>query len=134
MKQPTIVCDSVSKKFAEQGDIYSVQNVSFSAYEDELIMLMGPSGSGKTTLISIVGGILTPSSGTCQLLGKDLSALSDDERTTFRGKHVGFMFQQFNLVPTLTALENVAIPLLLNGYSEAEAYAQAAAFLDSLGS
>ena len=67
------------------------------------------------------------------LLGRDLSTLSDEQRTTFRGKNVGFMFQQFNLVPTLTALENVAIPMLLNGYSESDAYAQAAAFLDSLG-
>ena len=133
MKQPTISCEHITKTFGTQNQSFSLHDVNFNAYEDELIMLMGPSGSGKTTLLSIIGGILKPTSGTCLVLGHNPATMNDHEKTDFRGKNIGFMFQNFNLVPTLTALENAAIPLLLHGYSNAQAYKKAGDVLSSLG-
>ncbi len=78
-------------------------------------MMMGPSGSGKTTLISIIAGILTQTSGECLLGGQDLNRQMNDAKTAYRGEHIGFVFQSFNLIPMLSCAENVAVPLLLKG-------------------
>lgn len=86
---------------------------------------MGPSGSGKTTLISIIGGILTQDSGECIVDNVDLKQLSDKEKTHFRGSHIGFVFQTFNLIPALRIEENIAIPLILNGLPRKKAYEKA---------
>lgn len=134
MKNITIECNHIAKHFQEgAGRVDILKDITFSASENELIMLMGPSGSGKTTLLSILGGLLTPSSGTCSLLGKDINALSEDERTLFRGKNIGFLFQQFNLVPTLNAIENTALPLLIAGMDRGEAGKKAEEYLARFG-
>ncbi|MBM4114247.1 MAG: ABC transporter ATP-binding protein [Phycisphaerae bacterium] len=99
----------------------------------ELVMLVGPSGCGKTTLISILAGLLTRDGGSCSVLGVDPQALRNGPRTTWRGRNVGFVFQQFNLVPTVTAQENVAIPLLIQGTPRAEAMGRAGDMLRKVG-
>ena len=99
----------------------------------ELVMLVGPSGCGKTTLISILAGLLRRDGGTCSVLGVDPQALRNGPRTAWRGRNVGFVFQQFNLVPTVTAQENVAIPLLIQGTPRAEAMARAGEMLRKVG-
>ena len=99
----------------------------------ELVMLVGPSGCGKTTLISILAGLLRRDGGTCSVLGVDPQALRNGPRTAWRGRNVGFVFQQFNLVPTVTAQENVAIPLLIQGTPRAEAMGRAGDMLCKVG-
>ncbi len=99
----------------------------------ELVMLVGPSGCGKTTLISILAGLLRRDGGTCSVLGVDPQALRNGPRTAWRGRNVGFVFQQFNLVHTVTAQENVAIPLLIQGTPRAEAMGRAGDMLRKVG-
>ncbi len=96
-------------------------------------MLVGPSGCGKTTLISVIAGILTHDEGICTIFGRDIKGMSDPERTTFRGKNIGFVFQSYNLIPVLTTAENVSVPLLLNGVPRAEALARAEEELVKVG-
>ena len=99
----------------------------------ELTLLVGPSGCGKTTLISILAATLEPTAGEVSVLGKELTRLSKREKGAFRAQNVGFVFQQFNLLPSLTAAENVAVPLVINGYSKSSAVAQAEEVLVSVG-
>ncbi len=96
-------------------------------------MLVGPSGCGKTTLISVIAGILNQDEGECTVFGHDLHHMTDKERTTYRGRNIGFVFQAYNLIPTLTARENVAVPLLIGGTPRVEALKQAGDFLDFVG-
>jgi putative ABC transport system ATP-binding protein len=98
-----------------------------------LLMLVGPSGCGKTTLISVIAAILDLDSGTCEVLGRDLQHMNQSERAHFRGVSIGFVFQLFNLLPALTAVENVAIPLLINGRSRRHAEARAREVLEAVG-
>ncbi len=130
----TIQCDHINKWF-EQGDqrVKILKDISFDAHEGEIIMLMGPSGSGKTTLLSILGGITQQNSGTCTILGTNMNKLPSDEKTIFRAKNIGFMFQNFTLIPTLTIVENTAIPLLLKGIDRQHAFDQAIGLLTQLG-
>jgi len=95
-------------------------------------MVVGPSGCGKTTLISIISGILDQDAGQCQVLDHDLTSLGPDERARFRSESIGFVFQLFNLLPTLTARENVAIPLLIQGTPRKRAFEQAQTALGSM--
>jgi putative ABC transport system ATP-binding protein len=99
----------------------------------EVLVIMGPSGSGKTTLLSILGLVLTPSEGEVLVGGRDVSAATPDELAILRRDRVGFVFQQFNLLPSLSALENVAVPLLLAGAPRGERVARAARALDLVG-
>lgn len=99
----------------------------------ELTMLVGPSGCGKTTLISIVSGILSPTSGSINLLGFDLDRMTDRDKVIFRRKHIGFIFQQYNLLPALTAAENSAMPLLAADVPHQEAISKAAEILNQIG-
>lgn len=134
MSTETIVCKNIKKSFQNGGKkIEVLHDVNMSAQEKEMIMLMGPSGSGKTTLISIIGGLLQQDSGECTVLGKPINELPDHEKTQFRGEHVGFLFQHFILVPTLTALENAAIPLLCMGADRKESLEKAAVLLEKMG-
>jgi putative ABC transport system ATP-binding protein len=96
-------------------------------------MLVGPSGCGKTTLISVITAILDHDSGNCEVFGRDLQRMSQSERAGFRGVSIGFVFQLFNLLPALTAVENVAIPLLINGISRRRAEARASEVLEAVG-
>ena len=99
----------------------------------ELLMLVGPSGSGKTTLLSIIAGILDQDAGQCAVLDHDVRTMSATERARFRGRSVGFVFQTFNLLPSLTVAENVAVPLVINGVPRKDASARARGMLDSFG-
>lgn len=99
----------------------------------ELTMLVGPSGCGKTTLISIVSGILSPTSGVINLLSYDLARMTDREKVIFRRTHVGFIFQQYNLLPALTAAENAAMPLFAADVPHQEAISQATEILNQIG-
>jgi putative ABC transport system ATP-binding protein len=107
--------------------------VDFDGFPGESVMLMGPSGSGKTTLLSIMGCILRPSSGSVRIRGQEVSRLNQRELPRIRLRHVGFIFQSFNLFRALTAAENVALPLELNGVRKGEARLRAAALLDAVG-
>lgn len=97
------------------------------------MMIVGPSGCGKTTFLSVLCGTLEFDSGAVRLFGQDLRSMRDSEVTAFRGKNVGFIFQQFNLIPTWSAVENVSIPLLLRGEKRKEAEGEATRLLDAMG-
>lgn len=99
----------------------------------EVVFLVGPSGSGKTTLLSILGCLLTPDQGSVQVLGQEVSGMSAVERTRFRGQHLGFVFQTFNLFPTLSALDNVALVLTMHGLGCGAARTRAHDLLDQVG-
>lgn len=96
-----------------------LQNITFDIEKGQTFAIVGPSGSGKTTLLGLCAGLDQPNAGTVELCGKDLNQLNQDERAQLRNKEVGFIFQNFQLLPTLTALENVSVPLELQGSKEA---------------
>ena len=111
----------------------AVRGVSLRVAAGEYVSIMGPSGSGKSTLMHMMGALDTPSTGRALFDGKDLNALSDRERSRLRRTRIGFVFQFFNLLPTLTAVENVAMPLLLGGVGRGKALKAAADSLDRIG-
>ncbi len=131
---PAVICRDVVKTYG-QGDmaVQALRGVSLEADFGELLMIVGPSGCGKTTLLSVICGTLRADSGTIELFGQTVSSMTQRELTAFRARHVGFIFQQFNLVPTLTARENVSIPRLLTGAPYAEAQREAGAILARVG-
>ena len=96
-------------------------------------LIVGPSGCGKTTLLSVIAGILNADEGAVTIFGEEVSKMTDRARTRFRARHIGFVFQQYNLLPALTAAENAAIPLVIAGWSKAKAVHRAKQVLDSLG-
>src|ERR1700761_5839084 len=108
--------DKVSKTYTAGGRTLTVlDNISFSVGEGETVSIVGPSGSGKTTLLGLSAGLDRSSDGAIELNGVWLGSLDEDERAVLRNKYVGFIFQNFQLLPTLTALENVMVPLELRG-------------------
>src|SRR3954467_1582990 len=119
-------------KVYQQGrrQVQAVRGVSLRVGPGEFVSVMGPSGSGKSTLMHLLGALDTPTSGKALFAGRDLNALSDRDRSLLRRTRIGFVFQFFNLLPTLTAAENVALPLLLGGRGRAAALREAAAPLD----
>lgn len=132
--EKVIDCRNVKKHFGEgNARVDALRGVDFELYSGKLLMVVGPSGSGKTTLISIIAGILNQDEGQCQVFGKELGGLKEEEKAKFRGEKIGFVFQAFNLIPMLSARENVAIPLLLAGVEEREAHSRADALLSRFG-
>ena len=131
---PAVSCREVRKSFGE-GDaaVEVLRGVDFEAVQGELTFLVGPSGCGKTTLISVIAGLLDRSGGKVELFGQDLEQLTPRERILFRRKNLGFVYQQFNLLPALTAAENVAVPLLAAGLPRREALNRAKELLVKLG-
>jgi putative ABC transport system ATP-binding protein len=123
------------KKTYGRGEsaVTALRGVDLDVRAGELLMLVGPSGCGKTTLISVVAGILDHEEGQCLVFGQDLKALKDRTRVRFRGNNIGFVFQTFNLIPTLTAAENVAVPLLIQGLGRREAVREAERTMDQVG-
>jgi putative ABC transport system ATP-binding protein len=113
--------------------VYALSNVSFSVEEGEFVAIMGPSGSGKSTLLYLLGGLDRPTSGKVWLRGDDLSTLGDDDLSRIRRTEIGFVFQFFNLIPVLTAAENVAMPLILDGVPRAQALHRAEEALGKVG-
>ncbi len=126
--------DDVVKTFgAGDAKTFALKGASLEARLGEMLMIVGPSGCGKTTLLSVLCGTLSANSGRIEVFGADLGNMSTGQVTDFRRSGVGFIFQQFNLIPTLTAVENVSIPLLLNRNSTREAQLAAAEVLDQVG-
>jgi putative ABC transport system ATP-binding protein len=113
--------------------VEAVRGVSLRVEAGEFVSIMGPSGSGKSTLMHLMGALDTPTSGKALFHGQDLNAMSDRDRSTLRRTRIGFVFQFFNLLPTLQAAENVALPLLLGGESRGKALKEAAAALERVG-
>jgi putative ABC transport system ATP-binding protein len=113
--------------------VWALRGVDWDVFPGELTMLVGPSGCGKTTLLSVIAGILDPSEGSVQVFGDDLARMSDSGKTRFRAKNIGFVFQQYNLLPALTAAENAAIPLVIAGMNRARAVSRAREVLGTLG-
>lgn len=110
-----------------------LRDIGFTIEPDEFVAIVGPSGSGKTTLLGLLAGLDRPSSGRVLLDGRDLGAMSEDERAAFRAANVGFVFQTFQLIPTLTALENVLVPLELKGNGRRADMDRARALLERVG-
>lgn len=132
--KPLIACRDVAKVYGTgNAEVHALRGVNLDVYPGEITMLVGPSGCGKTTLLSVIAGILRPTSGNVNALGTDLTRLSSWRRTAFRRDNVGFVFQQFNLLPALTAAENAAVPLVIQGYSRWKALAKAKELLDKMG-
>ena len=113
--------------------VHVLQNLSFDAQENELVLVRGVSGSGKTSLLSCIAGILTPDSGTIHAAGQRVTSLSGRALREYRRRHVGIVFQAFNLVPSLTALENVSLPLLIDGMRYRRARGRALGLLERFG-
>ena len=107
--------------------------VDLEVYSGQMTLLIGPSGCGKTTLISIIAGLLNPTGGEVTVLGRPLHQMRNGELVTFRGKEIGFVFQQYNLLPALTAAENAAVPLLIGGWHRSTAVAKAREMLHEMG-
>lgn len=134
LADPVIYLDHLSKTYREGDKLRPVlYQASASLAPGEFVALLGRSGSGKSTLLNLISGIDRPDAGRIHVLGRDLTALSERERTLLRRRHIGFIFQFFNLIPTLTALENVSLPLELAGVNSREAAARALAMLAEVG-
>ena len=112
-----------------KNELQVLKGISLDIFKNEYVALMGPSGSGKSTLMNILGCLDSPTGGRYILNGKDVSSMPDDELAEVRNKEIGFVFQQFNLLPRLTAAENVALPLIYSGVSKKERIERAAAVL-----
>jgi len=112
--------------------VKALDNVSIYVDIGEFVAVMGPSGCGKSTLLHMIGGLDRPTSGVVKIEGQDLSSLNDDDLTDLRREHIGFIFQFFNLIPTLNALDNTALPLVLGGMKPRDAQAQATEWLEKL--
>jgi putative ABC transport system ATP-binding protein len=129
-----VSCQGVTKEFGAKGaSTLALSGVDLDVYGGHLTLLTGPSGCGKTTLISIVAGLLNPTQGRVEVLGTDLAKLPGRKLVEFRAKNIGFVFQQYNLLPALTAAENVAVPLIISGWNRAKAVAKARATLETVG-
>ncbi len=134
MSTPAIICRDVTKSYITEKTVTpALRGINLEVNEGELFMLVGPSGCGKTSLISVIAGILNHDGGQCLIFGRDPNEMSEDERTAYRGKSVGFVFQSYNLIPTLTTTENVSIPLLLNGWNRPDANRRAEEMLAKVG-
>lgn len=127
-------CQGLVKTYATGGQpVVALRGVDLDIPTGRLMMLVGPSGCGKTTLISVIAGILDQDQGVCQVFGQDLIHLRQRDRLQFRATHIGFVFQAYNLLPTLTAVENASIPLIINGVNRHVAARRAAEMLEQVG-
>src|SRR5438270_2222759 len=132
-QNPAVSCRDVRKDFGDGATrVQVLRGVDFEAFRGELTFLVGPSGCGKTTLISVIAGLLDSSGGEVELFGQNTERLPAAQRITFRRRNLGFVFQQYNLLPALTAAENAAVPLLAAGVRRSEAVDRAKALLVKL--
>jgi putative ABC transport system ATP-binding protein len=124
----------VGKHFGSgERRVMALTDVDWDVYAGQMSLIVGPSGCGKTTLLSVVAGILNADTGSVRIFGHEVSSMSDRAKTRFRARHIGFVFQQYNLLPALTAAENAAIPLVIAGWNKTNAVRKAKEVLDSLG-
>lgn len=113
--------------------VHALRDMELDIHRGEYLSIMGPSGSGKSTLFNMIGALDRPTSGTIRVAGVTLKELSSRELAYFRGKHIGYVFQQFNLLPAYNAIENVAMPLVFNGWEQPEAHRRAEQILEKVG-
>lgn len=125
--------ENVSKDYGDAKLVNALQNVTLSIERGERVAFMGPSGSGKSTLLNLICGLDEATSGVVMFEGTDLSKLDDDSRTRLRREKIGMIFQSFNLMPTLSAVENVSLPLRLRGIGKGDAEKRAFAMLERVG-
>jgi putative ABC transport system ATP-binding protein len=120
MSNAILSCDSVSRTYRSGGrELTVLKDISLSLAPGEFVAVLGPSGSGKTTLLGLLAGLDRPTTGTIHFEGRDLNSLTEDQRAQLRAEKIGFVFQAFHLIPTLTAQENVQVPLELQGEQQA---------------
>jgi putative ABC transport system ATP-binding protein len=132
--QAAISARGLTKEFGANGTkTLALRGVDMDVNGGELTLLVGPSGCGKTTLISIVAGLLNPTQGRVVVLGEDLTRLSGRRLVEFRASNIGFVFQQYNLLPALTGAENAAVPLIISGWSRPRAIDKAREMLGTVG-
>ena len=129
-----VVCRQVVKDFGT-GDarVQALRGVDVDIRYGEMTLLVGPSGCGKTTLICIMAGLLDATSGEVEILGRNRSNLKGSQLVRFRAENIGFVFQQYNLLPSLSAVENAAVPLIIRGFRRSEAIARARLMMDEVG-
>jgi putative ABC transport system ATP-binding protein len=129
-----VACRGVTKVFGTgEARVEALRGINLDVLLGQLTMLVGPSGCGKTTLLSVIAGLLDRTAGEIQVLGVDTATLSGAAQIEFRRKNLGFVFQQYNLLPALTGAENAAVPLLVAGMARHQAVTRAAALLEELG-
>ncbi len=134
MQNTVIKLEEITRYFSIGSEtIKALQGVNLEIFKNEYVALMGPSGSGKSTLMNLLGCLDTPSSGRYWLNNKDVSKMEDDELAEIRNKEIGFVFQTFNLLPRLNALENVALPLIYAGFNKHEREERAKEVLEQVG-
>lgn len=133
MKELFVLCKNITKTYGKDATlIHALNDVDLEIYAGDLTLLVGPSGSGKSTLLSIITGILTPDAGEVFLLGNNMNIMSESEKARFYSLNLGIVFQSLYLIPTLTVVENVTLPLLIAGHSQKEANAKALTTLKEL--
>lgn len=123
----------LTKVYGGEVPVHALRGITLDVARASFVAIMGPSGSGKSTLLHILGALEPPTEGRLLLEGTEIGSLSDDERTLLRRRRIGFIFQQFNLLPIFSTVENVALPLRLEGVGESEAHRRAAEVLSSVG-
>ena len=134
MHNKAITLNNISKSYYQADKEISVlKNINFEVAEGEIVSITGPSGSGKTTLLNIIALIDSLDLGRLNVFGEDLSNLSEKEKSVFRKKNFGFVYQSNNLFEDFSAIENVALPLILNGYKKNDAYNESESILSEFG-
>src|SRR4029079_16084739 len=133
MTQPLLELERVSRVYGEEGEVFSVREVALQIMPGDFMSIVGPSGSGKSTMLGLLGVLDLPTSGTIRIAGQDVSRLEDATRSRLRGNSIGFVFQQFHLIPHLTALGNVETALLYRDMKATERRERAFAALEELG-
>jgi len=130
----SVRCRNVTKTYGTGSTaVRALRGIDLEVRAGELMMLVGPSGCGKTTLISVIAGVLSRDGGDCSVLDHDYVRMSADDTTRFRAENIGFVFQAWNLIPALTAAENVAVPLIINGMGSRGAVQRGAEMLRKVG-
>lgn len=133
-RTPAVSCRGIEKTFGRgETAVAALRGVDLDIEAGAMTLLVGPSGCGKTTLISLIAGLLDPSAGEIHLVGTNLSELAGTPLVRFRAKYIGFVFQQYNLLPSLTAVENASLPLLVNGVPRRQALTKARELLETVG-
>jgi putative ABC transport system ATP-binding protein len=133
MTQPLLELERVSRVYGEEVEVYALREVSLQIFPGDFMSIVGPSGSGKSTMLGLLGVLDLPTSGTIRIAGQDVSKLQDATRSRLRGDSIGFVFQQFHLIPHLTALGNVETALLYRDMRPKQRRERALAALEELG-